>query len=164
MASIKLRVRGDLAPAAAALLAIPDRVSPRWTTCVDATPASVLAPGAPRAGVGAVLVAPDSGAGAAAAGLSALRAIAPSRAPGPVAGALTGALATADWPGVYTGGSSNIVYSRTRWPRAQLTSTSSVIKGSEIASVDLSLSIWRPSGVRTVRIWRPERYAGQSRP
>src|ERR1700694_1402499 len=142
MASIQLRVRGDLASAAAVLLAIPESVSPRWTTCIEA--------------------APDSGAGAAAAGFSALRAIAPSRTPEPVAGALTGALATADLPGVYTGGSSNMVYSRTRWPRAQLTSTSSVIKGSEIASVDLSLSIWRPSGVRTVRIWRPERHAGES--
>src|ERR1700682_96084 len=157
MASIQLWVRGDLAPAAAVLLAIPDRVSPRWTTCVDAAPASVLAAGAPRDGVGAALAPRDSGAGAAAAGLSALRAIAPSRAPEPVAGALTGALATADWAGVYRGGSSNMVYSRTRWPRAQLTSTSSVIKGSEIASVDLSLSMWRRSGVRTVRIWTPVR-------
>src|SRR5580765_5205335 len=156
MASIQLRVRGDLAPSAAVLLAIPESVSPRWTTCIEAAPASALA-FAPRAGVGAALAAPDSGPGAAAAGFSALRAIAPSRTPAPVAGALTGALATADLPGVYTGGSSNMVYSRTRWPRAQLTSTSSVIKGSEIASVDLSLSIWRPSGVRTVRIWTPVR-------
>src|ERR1700681_466143 len=137
MASIQLRVRGDLASQPAALLPIPESVSPRWTTYFEASP--------------------DSGAGAAAAGFSALRAIAPSRTPEPVAGALTGALATADLPGVYTGGSSNMVYSRTRWPRAQLTSTSSVIKGSEIASVDLSLSIWRPSGVRTVRIWTPVR-------
>src|SRR5882672_7877394 len=131
MASIQLRVRGAFALSAAVLLAIPESVSPRWTTCIEAAPASVLA----------ALVAPDSGAGAAAAGFSALRAISPSRTPEPVAGALTGALATADLPGVYTGGSSNMVYSRTRWPRAQLTSTSSVIKGSEIASVDLSLSI-----------------------
>src|ERR1700694_338108 len=159
MASIQLRVRGDFASAPARLLPIPESVSPRWTTCIEAAPASVLAP---RAGVGAALAAPDSGAGAAGAGFSALRAIAPSRTPEPVAGALTGALATADLPGVYRGGSSNMVYSRTRWPRAQLTSTSSVIKGSEIASVDLSLSIWRPSGVRTVRIWRPERHAGES--
>src|ERR1700730_17089785 len=157
MASIQLRVRGDFALSAAVLLAIPESVSPRWTTCIEAAPASVLAALAPRAGVGAAPAAPDSGAGAAAAGFSALRAIAPSRTPEPVAGALTGALATADLPGVYTGGSSNMVYSRTRWPRAQLTSTSSVIKGSEIASVDLSLSIWRPSGVRTVRIWTPVR-------
>jgi hypothetical protein len=157
MAIIQLPVWGAFAPAPTVLLAIADSVSPRWTTCIEAAPASVLAALAPRAGVGAALAAPESGAGAAAAGFSALRAIAPSRTPEPVTGALTGALATADWPGVYTGGSSNMVYSRTRWPRAQLTSTSSVIKGSEIASVDLSLSIWRPSGVRTVRIWTPVR-------
>src|ERR1700726_3134944 len=154
MATIKLRVWGDFGPAPAVLLAIADSVSPRWTTCIDAAPASGLAP---RAG-GAAPAEVDSGVCAAAAGAGLwARAIAPSRTPEPVTGALTGALATADWPGVYTGGSSNMVYSRTRWPRAQLTSTSSVIKGSEIASVDLSLSIWRPSGVRTVRIWTPVR-------
>src|ERR1700731_4301018 len=151
MATIQLWVWGDLAPAPTVLLAIADSVSPRWTTCIDAAPPSVFR--------GAALAEVDSGvcAAAAGAGLWAPRAIAPSRTPEPVTGALTGALATADWPGVYTGGSSNMVYSRTRWPRAQLTSTSSVMKGSEIASVDLSLSIWRPSGMRTVRIWTPVR-------
>src|ERR1700704_3459032 len=148
MATIQLRVWGDLAPAPAVLLAIADSVSPRWTTCIDAAPASVL---------GGAALAGGSGVGAAAAGLWAPRAIAPSRTPEPVTGALTGVLATADWPGVYTGGSSNMVYSRTRCPRAQLTSTSSVMKGSEIASVDLSLSIWRPSGMCTVRICTPVR-------
>src|ERR1700724_2459906 len=157
MATIKLRVWGDFAPAPTVLLAIADSVSPRWTTCIDAAPASVLGALAPRAGAGAALAEVDSGVGASGAGLWALRAIAPSRTPEPVTGALTAVLATADWPGVYTGGSSNMVYSRTRWPRAQPTSTTSVIKGSEIASVDLSLSIWRPSGVRTVRIWTPVR-------
>src|ERR1700721_2958582 len=159
MASIQLRVWGDLAPPPTVLLAIADRVSPRWTTCIEGAPASALAALAPRSG-DAALAEFDSGVGAAGAG-SAPRAIAPSRTPEPVTGALTRELATADWPGVYTGGSSNMVYSRTRWPRAQLTSTSSVIKGSEIASVDLSLSIWRPSGVRTVRIWPPGREGGE---
>src|SRR4030088_129136 len=141
MATIQLRVWGDFAPAPAVLLAIADSVSPRWTTCIDAAPGSVLA----------ALAEFDSRVGAAGGG-AAPRAVAPSRTPEPVTGALTAVLATADWPGVYTGGSSNMVYSRTRWPRAQLTSTSSVMKGSEIASVDLSLSIWRPSGMCTVRI------------
>ena len=151
---MKLRVREVLAPAAAASLAMADRVSPRCTTCSDSPPPS---PPAALARVGgAALTALDSGAGAAGAG-SASRAIAPSRTPEPVAGALTGALATAEPPGVYTGGSSSTVYSRTRCPRDQFTSSSSVIKGSEIASVDLSLSIWRPSGARTVRTWTPAR-------
>src|ERR1700730_7900196 len=151
MATIQLRVWGAFAPAPAVLLAIADSVSPRWTTCIDAAPASVPAALAPPAGA-AALAELGSGVGAAAAGLWPPRAIAPSRTPEPVTGALTAVFAAADWPGVYTGGSSNMVYSRTRWPRAQLTSTSSVMKGSEIASVDLSLSIWRPSGMRTVRI------------
>src|SRR6266480_6704771 len=159
MATIQLWVRGDFMSVPAVLLAIADSVSPRWTTCIESAPGSVLAALAPRAG-GGVPAALDSGAGfGAAGGGSALRAIAPSRTPEPVAGALTGALATAEPPGVYTGGSSNMVYSRTRWPRAQFTSSSSVIKGSEIASVDLSLSICRPSGVRTARTCTPARYA-----
>ena len=60
-------------------------------------------------------------------------------------GGATGALATADSPGAYTGGSSSIVYSRTRWPRDQLTSTSSVTNGSVIGSVECSWMVWRPS-------------------
>src|SRR5882762_312183 len=155
MATIQLRVQGVLALAPAVLLAMADNVSPRWTTCSDSPSASLPAALA-RAG-GAPLAALDSGPAAAAGGGSPARAIAPSRAPEPVAGALTGEPATPDWPGVYTGGSSSMVYSRTRWPRAQFTSTSSVIKGSEIASVDLSLSIWRPSGARTVRTCTPAR-------
>src|SRR6266436_4388274 len=86
MASIQLRVRGAFASAAAVLLAIPESVSPRWTTCIEAAPASVLAVLAPRAGGGA---APGSGAGEAPAGAgSAPRPIAPSRTPEPVVGAL----------------------------------------------------------------------------
>src|SRR5256885_16254666 len=157
MATIQLRVRGDFMSAPAVLLAIADSVSPRWTTCSESAPGSVLGALAPRAG-GVARAALDSDAGfGGAGGGSASRAIAPSRTPEPVAGALTGALATAEPPGVYTGGSSNMVYSRTRWPRDQFTSTSSVMKGSEIASVDLSLSIWRPSSARTVRTWTPAR-------
>src|SRR2546430_12839730 len=95
MATMKLRVRAVFAPAPASLLAIADSVSPRCTTCSDSPPASPPAALA-RAG-GAVLAALDSGArvagggSASRAGGSAPRAIAPSRAPEPVAGALTGA-------------------------------------------------------------------------
>src|SRR5580692_7848073 len=103
MATIQLRVWGEFAPPPTVLLAIADSVSPRWTTCIDSAPASVLAPRAGGAALGEV----DSGAAGAVPWT--LRAIAPSRTPEPVTGALTGVLATADWPGVYTGGSSNIV-------------------------------------------------------
>src|SRR4029077_8230436 len=157
MAIIQLPVWGAFAPAPTVLLAIADSVSPRWTTCIEAAPASVLAALAPRAGVGAALAAREWGAGAAAAGFSALRAIAPSRTPEPVTGALTGALATADWPGVDTGGSSNMVYSRTSGARDQLTATSSVIEASEIASGDMSLSICGQTGVRPMALWTPVR-------
>jgi hypothetical protein len=53
---------------------------------------------APAGGAGAAWVVDESdgGAAGAATGVSALRAIAPSRVPPPAAGALTGALATAD--------------------------------------------------------------------
>src|SRR6267378_1970035 len=100
MATIQLRVRGVLALAPAVLLAMPDNVSPRWTTCSDSPSASLPAALA-RAG-GAPLAALDSGpaAAAAAGGGSPARAIAPSRAPEPVAGALTREPATPDWPGV----------------------------------------------------------------
>ena len=58
----------------------------------------------------------------------------PSRGLGVLAvlGAVTGAEEPAFSPGVYTGGSSSTVYSRIRWPRAQLTSTRKVTKGSGI--------------------------------
>src|SRR2546430_12906789 len=87
MATMKLRVRGVFAPAPAASLAMADRVSPRCTTCIDSPPAP--APAALARAGGAALAALDSGAGATGAGSSA-RAIAPSRAPEPVVGALTG--------------------------------------------------------------------------
>src|SRR5215472_15448995 len=103
----------------------------------------------------------DIGAGA---GASAARAIVPSCVPPPTVGALTGALATFGCPGVNTGGSSSMVYSRTSLPRAQFTSTSSVTKGSEMGSVDLSLIISRPSPIFTVFTCTPERNGGQSRP
>ncbi len=51
-------------------------------------------------------------------------------------GAVTGAALLAVSPGVYTGGSSNTVYSRIRRPRAQLTSTKNVTNGSGMASVE----------------------------
>ena len=50
-----------------------------------------------------------------------------------------------------------MVYSRTSRPCDQFTSTSSVIKGSEIGSVDLSVMTVRPSGLRTERTCTPER-------
>src|SRR5205085_10608610 len=114
MASIQLWVRAEFALAPAASLAIAVSVSPRWTTCIEPTLESELAGGAPRGAAGAAS-AGGSGCGAAGAatgGASALRAIAPSRVPTPAPGAVTGALATADWPGGYTGGSSIMAYSR----------------------------------------------------
>ena len=166
MASIQLRARGEFAPSPATPLAIcRERLAALHDMRALLAAARRLGArrgsggrAARRAGGGAAVAVAgaaggagaSAGAGAGGGGVSVARAIDPSRAPGPVAGAPPGALATADWPGVYTGGSSSIVYSRTRRPRAQFTSTSSVTKGSEIASVDLSLMTWRPSGVRTV--------------
>ena len=48
-------------------------------------------------------------------------------------------------PGVYTGGSSSTVYSRINRPRAQLTSTRKVTKGSGIESVERTNKASRPS-------------------
>src|SRR5579862_1368971 len=159
MASIQLRVCGEFGAAAAALLAIADSVSPRCTTWVPPALDSELAGGALlRAGAGELRTGAGSGKLAAAAlAVSALRGIAPSRVPAPVEGALSAAPAAAEGPGVYTGGSSSMVYSRTRCPCDQFTSSSSVINGSEIASVDLSLRTWRPSGVRAMRTCTPAR-------
>ena len=50
-----------------------------------------------------------------------------------------------------------MVYSRTRCPRDQLTSSRTVMNGSEMASVDLSLSTSRPLGECTTWTWTPER-------
>src|SRR6516162_466549 len=129
---------------------------------------AAAAAGAAAIAADGVSEAAGSGAGVAGvgadAGVTAERAIVPSRVPAPAAGALTGALATCERPGVNTGGSSSMVYSRTSLPRAQLTSTSSVRKGSEMGSVDLSLITSRPSPVFTVFTCTPERYGGQSRP
>ena len=101
MASIQLWVRAEFALALAASLAIAVSVSPRWTTCIEPAVESELAGGAPRGAAGAAGAASAGAsgcgaAGAATGGASALRAIAPSRVPTPVAGAVTGALATAD--------------------------------------------------------------------
>src|SRR5260370_18112606 len=117
MATIQLWVRGVLALAPAVLLAMPDNVSPRWTTCIDSPSASLPAALA-RAG-GAPLAGLDSGA-AAAGGGSPARAIAPSPAPPPVAAALTGEPAAADWPGGYPGRSRSTGDSLTTCPRAPL--------------------------------------------
>src|ERR1035441_5083335 len=64
------------------------------------------------------------------AALGARRSTLPLRAESPVTGAAT-LVALAASP-ENTGGSSSTVYSRTRWPRAQLTSTSTVAIGSLI--------------------------------
>ena len=98
MASIQLWVRAEFALALAASLAIAVSVSPRWTTCIEPAVESELAGGAPRGAAGAASAGASGcgAAGAATGGGSALRAIAPSRVPTPVAGAVTGALATAD--------------------------------------------------------------------
>ncbi len=60
-------------------------------------------------------------------------------------GAATGAALLAVSPGVYTGGSSNTVYSRMRRPRAQFTSIKKVTNGSGIASVECTNKVSRPS-------------------
>ncbi len=128
------------------------RGRPGWPQ--RATHGSDGAPPAPAgravalAGVSAVSAGAACGAGVAA-GAGWVRAIEPSRVPLPVAGAARGALATAEGLGVYTGGSSSIVYSRIRSPCDQVTCTSRVTNGSVIGSVDFSLTTWRPSGVRT---------------
>src|ERR1700688_4149814 len=135
MAIIQLRVRAEAVPAPAAALAIPDSVSPRLTRCVPpAFPAPAADDGEASAAPG-VAAAGGAGCVSAAAGvLGAARSIAPSRVAAPAAGALSVALATADCAGAYTGGSRSMVYSRTRRPRDQFTSTSKVTKGSEIGS------------------------------
>jgi hypothetical protein len=84
-----------------------------------------------------------SGAGAAA---GVARCTAPLRISAPVVGAATAVLLAA--PGVNTGGSISMEYSRTRWPRAQLTSTRSVAMGSDTASEECTwMTVW-PSLVR----------------
>jgi hypothetical protein len=62
-----------------------------------------------------------------------------------VLGAVTAAEDPAFSPGVYTGGSRSTVYSRIRWPRAQLTSTRKVTKGSGIESVERTIKTSWPS-------------------
>ena len=70
--------------------------------------------------------------------------VGPAGAPAP-SGAATGAALLAGSPGVYTGGSSNTVYSRIRRPRAQFTSTKNVTNGSGMASVERTSKTSRPS-------------------
>src|ERR1700730_6850035 len=77
-------------------------------------------------------------------------------------GAVTGAALRAVSPGVYTGGSSNSVYSRISRPRAQFTSTRNVTNGSGIASVERTSKASRPSlPLPTLKI-RVERNGGRS--
>src|ERR1700761_7685824 len=124
MANIQLRVCGELDAAPDAVVAIADRVSPRLTVWVPPELAAAAGAGCERwdAAAGAAGAAAASGdvtelAARSGAGAGCDRAMAPSLEPAPVAGALTGGLEAGDWPGVYTGGSSSMVYSRTECPR-----------------------------------------------
>src|SRR5580704_18994186 len=81
-----------------------------------------------------------------------------------VVGALTGAALLAVSPGVYTGGSSSTVYSRIRRPRAQLTSTKKVTKGSGIASVERTSRTSRPSLLLPTLNVMVDRNGGRSMP
>jgi hypothetical protein len=81
-----------------------------------------------------------------------------------VLGAVTGAEEPAFSPGVYTGGSSSTVYSRIKWPRAQLTSTKKVTKGSGIDSVERTLKTSRPSLLLPTLKTNDARNGGRSMP
>src|SRR6185437_3852867 len=119
-------------PAPLSLLAMPESVSPRRTTSeCDSLPGAagaedaVLVDGSvDAAAVLAEAAASDAGAGACE------RAIAPPRCAVPVAAGATCSPAVCEEFGTYTGGSSSTVYSRIRWPRSQLASTSRVSTGS----------------------------------
>ena len=96
--------------------------------------------------------------------LGACRSTLPLRAAAPVTGAVTfGELDVLAASPENTGGSSSTVYSRTRWPRAQSTSTSSVANGSLTASAECTCSTVRPSAVLRGSSVTPARKAGYSR-
>src|SRR5258708_11420895 len=79
-------------------------------------------------------------------------------------GAVTGAALLAVSPGVYTGGSSNTVYSRIRRPRAQFTSTKNVTKGSGIASLErTNKASWPSLPLPTLNV-SVDRNGGRSMP
>ena len=88
----------------------------------------------------------------------------PAEAAGATVGAVTGAALLAVSPGVYTGGSSNTVYSRMRRPRAQFTSTKNVTNGSGIASVERTSRASRPSLPLPTLKDRVDRNGGRSMP
>ncbi len=83
---------------------------------------------------------------------------------GAVTGAATGAAVLAVSPGVYTGGSSNTVYSRIKRPRAQLTSTKNVTNGSGMASVERTSKTSRPSLLLPTLNVSVDRKGGRSMP
>src|ERR1700674_1002484 len=87
-----------------------------------------------------------------------------ARRTGATVGAVTGAALLAVSPGVYTGGSSNTVYSRIRCPRAQFTSTKNVTNGSGIASVERTNKASRPSLPLPTLNDSVERNGGRSMP
>ena len=80
-----------------------------------------------------------------------------------VLGAVTGADEPAFSPGVYTGGSSSTVYSRIRWPRAQLTSTRKVTNGSGTDSLERTVNTSRPPFLATLKV-NEDRNGGRSMP
>ena len=83
---------------------------------------------------------------------------------GDVIAPATGAAELARSPGVYTGGSSNTVYSRIRRPRAQFTSTKKVTKGSGIESVERTCNTSRPSLLLPTLNVSVDRKGGRSMP
>jgi NAD-dependent SIR2 family protein deacetylase len=81
----------------------------------------------------------------------------------PDCGVVTGA-GVSGCEGMNTGGSSRTVYSRTRRPRAQAASTSSVTYGSVTERFDVTRMVARPSCERLTEKSKLLRYAGRSIP
>ena len=117
-------------------------------------------PGADAAAAGGVA----AGAGGGALGSLGSRCTVPAAAPFgvPVVGAATGGAALGFCSN--TGGSRRTVYSRTSWPRGQLTSTRKVMNGSVIVSTERTDSTVRPPASRATVKVRSDRYCGRSSP
>src|SRR6202167_858335 len=120
---------------------------------------SPVTDGAARSGAGDGLATGALGAGAGATAGAGRRAGADA-----LVGAVTGVALLAVSPGVYTGGSNSTVYSRIKRPRAQLTSTKKVTKGSGIASVDRTSRTSRPSLLLPTLNVMVDRNGGRSMP
>src|SRR5580704_6325484 len=117
--------------------------------------------GAARSGAGDGLATGALGAGA---GGGATAGAGRRAGAGALVGAVTGVALLAVSPGVYTGGSSSTVYSRIRRPRAQLTSTKKVTKGSGIESVERTSKTSRPSLLLPTLKVSVDRNGGRSMP